>query len=186
MKNRLKADQRKEKILDAAARLFRKKSFLSTTIDDLAAYLKINKATIYYHFETKGHLLYEVMAYPLDNLIQQAQLIADRDVLPSEKLKALVNLHLVNYGTSPTSLSGIAAFELKNLPRPLLQAYIAKRDKFEDIFRGVIREGISLGLFRENNINMTTRFILGLMNSVPLWFKNRLHQRHMRIKTTIK
>ena len=53
-----------------------------------------------------------------------------------------------------------------------MRSYISKRDKFEQIFRDILQEGIKGEDFRkEMNVNMTVRFILGILNSLSVWYR---------------
>lgn len=166
-----KALKQRERILITAAKLFRKKSFLNTTIEDISKQLKLNKATIYYYFKDKSTILSEVMCSAIDGYIERARQINSDDIPIPEKMKALVRLH-VNYETTPTSMAGIAPFELRNLPPKLAKSYIAKRDEYERFFRNLIHEGISEGYFeKEAEPAITARFILGLINSITIWYR---------------
>ena len=46
------ADERKNEILDAAARLFMEKGFDRTSANDILAAVGISKGTLYYHFKS--------------------------------------------------------------------------------------------------------------------------------------
>jgi len=159
-----------EKILLAAAKLFRKKSFLGTTIEDVASRLKINKAMIFYYFDSKTNLLYEIMSKAIDERIEKAELIVSKNTSPVGKIEALVKGH-VKAVTDTTSLTGVSQFELKNLPPKLIQKYIAKRDTYELIYVDILREAADLGYIRKSDPAMTARFILGELNSLATWFK---------------
>jgi AcrR family transcriptional regulator len=51
----------KEKILSRAFKLFAKKGFAATRMEDIAKHSRINKATIYYYFRSKKALYEEVI-----------------------------------------------------------------------------------------------------------------------------
>lgn len=161
-------DKRK-KILIKTAGIFRRKSFQKTTINDIASVMKINKAMIYYYFPSKESLLYEIVSNAADNLIEEARAIANTDSPPLEKVKALVKLHIKSV-SRPSSLGGVAPFELRNLPYRLRKAYIAKRDIYEEIFQRLLRK-----VAEDQSVNwdprMVGRVVLCVLNSVPMWFK---------------
>jgi len=154
-----------------AARLFRERSYLNTSVDEIAANLKINKAMIYYYFKSKGSLLYEIMSSSIDERTAEAQLVLSSEKKPLEKMKMLVDLIVKSY-IDPFSLAGVGQFEMKNLPRNVIRSYISKRDRFEQIFRDVLQEGIEKGHFRKGiNVKMSVRFIFGILNSLSVWYK---------------
>lgn len=164
------SDKHRRDILLAGAYLFRRKSFLGTTLDDIALKVGINKATIYYYFENKEQILYEIMSKALDELIKGARTIVSTDASPMEKMESLVKLHL-KVGTDSSSLAGVSQFERKNLSPKLLKLYNATRDEYEQIYRELLNEGMAMNQFQEGDPRMVARFMLGLVNSVITWFK---------------
>ncbi len=166
-----KSAAEKRRILSVAAKLFREKSYLNTSVDKIASHLKINKAMIYYYFKSKGFLLYEIMSSSIDERAAEAQRVVTSERTPLEKIKMLIDI-IMKSQTDPFSLAGVAQFELKNLPRNRMRSYIAKRDKFEQIFRDVLQEGVKKGVFRkEMNVKMSVRFIFGILNSLATWYR---------------
>jgi AcrR family transcriptional regulator len=49
------------RILDAAYKLFRRRGYSRVSMDEIAAVTKVTKRTLYYHFQSKDHLLSEVL-----------------------------------------------------------------------------------------------------------------------------
>lgn len=162
--------KRKQEILTVAAKLFREKTYLGTTIDDIASKIKINKATIYFYFENKEQILYEIISTALIDLTENAKNIISTDASPMKKLESLIKMHL-KIGIDSANLSGISQFERKNLSPKLLKNYNVQRDSYEQIFRELIKDGIAEGQFRRCDPKMTSRLILSMSNSVLTWFK---------------
>ena len=50
-------DRTRQRILDAAYRLFRRKGYVRVSMDEIAAATTVTKRTLYYHFESKDALL---------------------------------------------------------------------------------------------------------------------------------
>ena len=107
-----KSAAEKRRILSGAARLFRVKSYLNTSVDEIASHLKINKAMIYYYFKSKGFLLYEIMSSSIDERTAEARLVLSSKKMPLEKLRTLIEIIMKSH-TDPFSLTGVAQFELK-------------------------------------------------------------------------
>ena len=63
MKNERK--DAKERIIGAAKKLFAAKGFDSASVDEIAKHAHVNKALIYYYFESKDKLLeYQFCIFP--------------------------------------------------------------------------------------------------------------------------
>ena len=56
------ADQTRQRILQAAYKLFRRRGFFRVGVDEIAAAAGITKRTLYYHFKSKDALLAAVLA----------------------------------------------------------------------------------------------------------------------------
>src|SRR5690348_13386914 len=86
-------DSRQE-ILRTAARLFGQRGYDATSMNDVAAALKLSKGALYHHFPSKDQILFNLMNHALD--ITEARVIAPvRKIAdPEERLRALIRLHI--------------------------------------------------------------------------------------------
>ena len=65
----IKGQQRAVKIGKEAARLFSRKGFLETTMDEIAIAAKISKGGMYYYLKSKTEILYFVLSNYMDLVI---------------------------------------------------------------------------------------------------------------------
>ena len=86
-------DSRQE-ILRTAARLFQQRGYDATSMNDVAAALKLSKGGLYHHFQSKDEILFEIMNHAMEitqqRVIDPVRGIAD----PEERLRALIRLHI--------------------------------------------------------------------------------------------
>jgi len=86
-------DSRQE-ILRTAARLFQQRGYDATSMNDVAAALKLSKGGLYHHFQSKDEILFEIM----DHAMQITQERVIKPVLtiahPVDRLRALIRLHI--------------------------------------------------------------------------------------------
>jgi len=158
------------KILSEAARLFWQKGYLGTSVDEIAKAANVNKAIIYYYFENKVDLLYQVMLSSMRELLALATPIVNSNMTPKEKFEKLILNHM-EWRTSHIGLAGIAEVERKNLPPKDLQEYINMRDEYEMGFRRTLKEVIDSGGFRDLDPKLASFFTLGLLNSITRWYR---------------
>lgn len=94
MPSRLKRkEESREKILKAAASLFRKNGFSLTGIDALMEKAGLTAGAFYAHFDSKEQLLEEALKYALDQSF--AFLTAGlADLTPEQRTKALLKIYL--------------------------------------------------------------------------------------------
>jgi AcrR family transcriptional regulator len=162
---------RQQKILLEAANLFLIKGYERTTIEDITNAVGINKAMLYYYFPDKQNVLFEIIISSIQQMLRQSKAIERLKISPKKKLELLIQKHLMRFADLK-SVPAISHAEMRNLSPRLLKRCIASRDRYEGIFRNVIREGIEASEFRNIDINLSTACVLGLLNSVTLWYRS--------------
>jgi TetR/AcrR family transcriptional regulator, cholesterol catabolism regulator len=86
-------DSRQE-ILRTAARLFQQRGYDATSMNDVAAALKLSKGGLYHHFQGKDEILFEIMNHAME-ITQERVLAPVRSIAnPAERLRALIRLHI--------------------------------------------------------------------------------------------
>ena len=86
-------DSRQE-ILRTAARLFQQRGYDATSMNDVAAALKLSKGGLYHHFQSKDEILFEIMNHAME-ITQERVLNPVIDIAdPEERLRALIRLHI--------------------------------------------------------------------------------------------
>ncbi len=87
------ADPRQE-ILRTAARLFQQQGYDGTSMNDVAAALKLSKGGLYHHFQSKDEILFNLMNHAMD--ITEEQVIAPVKSIanPEERLRSLIRRHI--------------------------------------------------------------------------------------------
>src|SRR5450432_52349 len=86
-------DSRQE-ILRTAARLFQQRGYDATSMNDVAASLKLSKGGLYHHFQSKDEILFEIMNHAME-LTQERVITPVRGIVGAEeRLRALIRLHL--------------------------------------------------------------------------------------------
>ena len=86
-------DSRQE-ILRTAARLFQQRGYDATSMNDVAAALKLSKGGLYHHFQSKDEILFEIMNHAME-LTQERVISPVRGIAGAEeRLRALIRLHI--------------------------------------------------------------------------------------------
>src|SRR5580765_8159846 len=86
-------DSRQE-ILRTAARLFQQRGYDATSMNDVAAALKLSKGGLYHHFQSKDEILFELMNHAMD--ITEQRVVAPVKAIPhpEERLRTLIRRHI--------------------------------------------------------------------------------------------
>jgi AcrR family transcriptional regulator len=84
----------RQEILRASARLFQQQGYDGTSMNDVAAALKLSKGGLYHHFQSKDEILFDLMSHAMDiteeKVLKPVKAITD----PEERLRTLIRLHI--------------------------------------------------------------------------------------------
>src|SRR5438477_5054749 len=84
----------RQDILRTAARLFQQRGYDATSMNDVAAALKLSKGGLYHHFQSKDEILFEIMNHAME-MTQERVIGPVRGIDdPVERLRALIRLHI--------------------------------------------------------------------------------------------
>src|SRR4051812_877916 len=161
--------RKRTQILKAAAHTFGRKGFHATTLEEIAADLKVTKASLYYYFSTKEELLFEVHLLSLQDLIQRAERIVGEKQSPPAQLQAIVSEHL---RVLASDYEG--AFLLQQeyeLPAKYREEIVRLRDRYEHLVLAVVHEGIRQRVFRVKDPRVVVRMMLGAINWFLRWYR---------------
>lgn len=68
-------------------------------------------------------------------------------------------------------LVGVFLQDKRSLSKRHYKEYISSRDEVEQSFKDMIRQGMKEGVFRKNDVNLTTFTVLGMCNWVTQWYR---------------
>jgi AcrR family transcriptional regulator len=84
----------KQEILRTSARLFQQQGYDGTSMNDVAAALKLSKGGLYHHFQSKDEILFELMNHAMniteERVIGPVKAISD----PELRLRTLIRRHI--------------------------------------------------------------------------------------------
>jgi AcrR family transcriptional regulator len=84
----------RQEILRAAARLFQQQGYDATSMNDVAAALKLSKGGLYHHFQSKDEILYNIMSHAMDITEERVINVVRRIEGVEERLRTLIRLHI--------------------------------------------------------------------------------------------
>lgn len=157
-------------IIQAAAQIFRKKGFLATSMQDIADAVHLQKASLYHHVTSKQDILLEILHQALDLLIADMRAVVDSDLYPEEKFRLAMQVY-VGRLTEESDLATVLHFEHRYLEPRLRARHIARRDRYEQLWRDLIRQGVDAGVFRQVDIPIVVFAVLGVQNWMITWYK---------------
>ena len=157
-------------VLEAAAQLFRQKGYAATSMQDIAAAVALQKASLYHHVESKQDILFSLLEQALDMLISDMRPVVDSDLSPKEKLQLAMQVY-VGRLTIDANLAAVLLFEHRNLDQKLRERHNIRRDRYEALWQMIIAEGVKAGVFRPVDVRIATFAILGVQNWMITWYR---------------
>jgi len=164
-------DSRQE-ILRTAARLFQQQGYDATSMNDVAAALKLSKGGLYHHFQSKDEILFNLMDHALD--ITQARVIdAVRGVAdPGERLRMLIRRHIEVVLSVRDREITVMLHENHPLPPTMRRRINARKKEYvhfmESLIAEVQRSRQSKGVVSPRAAAFA---LLGMINWIYQWYK---------------
>lgn len=166
-------EERKQEIIDVAARLFAKHGYHATSIDDLVEATGLQRGGLYYYIQGKQDLLIWIHERFIEPLLENAREIAARQERPEVEIRLLARALLQDIAEFRDQVT-VFMNEWRIIEdAPEWREIREARREFEDIIAAVIRRGKEDGTFRDIDEQITMRGFLGLINYTYQWFNPR-------------
>jgi len=161
---------RKEQIIKTAERLFKQKGFTGTSMRDIAGELNIEAASLYSHIKSKDEILEGICFRKADEFLKAIDEVNDIYFNSEEKLRMAVKQH-VKILCSDLNASSVFLHEWRHLVKPKLDEFIELRNRYENEFRSVVRQGEDENIFEPVDKKFAVLTILSTMNWITEWYK---------------
>lgn len=162
------AEARRVAILRGAAASFNRHGFANSSMDDVARELAITKPTLYRYFPSKHAILAACHNLAMD-LTEQAIRAAAGGATGLERFLAFAraNLRIIlgELGTFPviTEVDALLPADRRRV--------IQRRKQISTWLKATLTEGMADGSIAQSDANLTSLYVLGVFNWVPLWYR---------------
>lgn len=155
-------NERRQKILGAAADLFGANPYDSVQMRDVAALAEVGKPTLYRYFPSKEELFLEVFKSGLDRLdAEVAAILKDRDQ-PSRSLERLLQALLNALGGQVAALRMLTD-DQSVVMRRWRNEFRRRRRPFVEATRTILEQGIAAGEFRAVDLEAVPSMLIGIV-----------------------
>ncbi len=171
--SRLTKEQKLERLLEAAAGLMARQGYSQTSIRDVARETGFSLAGMYYYFESKEDLLYQIQHGTFSRLLaeQEAQAAAIAD--PRQRLKEVIATHLAFFQAHAGEMK-VCTYELESLRGDSYEAIEDLRRRYYRLTAGLVAEILGIGASDRRSVTRVrhlTLFIFGALNWVFMWYQ---------------
>jgi AcrR family transcriptional regulator len=155
-------NERRQKILAAAAELFGENPYDSVQMRDVAALAEVGKPTLYRYFPSKEELFLEVFKSGLDRLDSEvAAILKDREQ-PGRSLERLLQAMLSALGGQVAALRMLTD-DQSAVMRRWRNEFRRRRRPFVEATRTILEQGIASGEFRQVDLEAVPSMLIGIV-----------------------
>ena len=166
---------RRRKLMDGAAKLFRNQGFAATSTRDIAAAAGMHRGSPFYHFESKSALLFAVMNEGMTTAVQSQQAALDAlqarlsHAAPHECLRVLIRHHFEVLLGPRSGFIPVMLYEWRSLT-PVQRKGIARlKDGYELAWMPTLQALHAQGALQADP-GVARLFIFGALNWAVQWF----------------
>ncbi len=163
---------RRRKLMDGAAKLFRTQGFAATSTRDIAAAAGMHSGSPFYHFESKSALLYAVMSEGMTMATQSQQQALDAlpaKATPREQLHTLIRHHFEILLGPRSSFIPVMLYEWRSLTPAQRKGIARIKDSYEATWMPVLEALAKQGALQAEP-GVARLFIFGALNWAVQWF----------------
>ena len=163
-------DPLRDRIVHEATTLFSELGVGATSMRMIAERLGVTKAALYYHFESKEQLHFEIHHALIDEVLVRVEQIASGDEPPAEQLRAVVRLILHSVADHRDAFT-ILLREGTGLTGPPWTRITEKRARFRSRVKDIVSAGMAAGDIVTDDAEVATLALLGMCNWTYTWIE---------------
>ena len=163
----------KKLILDAAKRLFGKRSIIEVTVDEIARESGFAKSTLYSYFPSKEALVSELLDSIITDRLKQLEEIAASDTFPEEKILMYIRMNF----EEAIEDKDMAAFLSREshlfyektsraFSKGILDKILSAFERSHTLLARIYNEGKEEGIFREMEPHLFSTFLLSVIRGI--------------------
>lgn len=161
-----------DEIMASAVVLFAERGFRAVTIDDVAANLGYTKSVVYYYFNSKNEILWQIFNRIYDSYFAMISSVVAKNLPPELALMELLKGHALLV-MERRDWTAIYNREESELDENQLKLHVQRRREYDAVINGVYKDGVKKGVFRDIPPNIAVAGFLGMCNSLYRWYKEQ-------------
>ncbi len=158
------AELTRELLLQTALKVFNRKGFAETKLEEIAKEAKLTRGAIYWHFENKYNLYYTLIREYTPDVVKQFETILNGEEPPSDRLRKCLKHFCINLEDDEEFQSLVKiVFINTSLPvesEDMIAVLSEKLKSIMNLLSNAIQDGIKAGEFRSNVDPDRTAFLL--------------------------
>ena len=162
----------RQDILRTAARLFQQRGYDATSMNDVAAALKLSKGGLYHHFQSKDEMLFHIMNHALDITEERVVKVVRGIQGAEERLRMLIRLHIEVVLSVRDREITVMLHENHPLPPALRKRINHRKKEYVHFVESLIAEVQDTRKPKSTVSPRAAAFaLLGMINWIYQWYK---------------
>jgi AcrR family transcriptional regulator len=166
-----KSELRREAILQNALKIFDRRGFANTSLDDIAKETGVKREAIYYYFNNRAEILLQIIRPQSESLVEGLHEVLESKASFQDKLYGAIRNHLERFDRNclemTVSLRDVYLEDAREVRREMDKIWRS----YETMWTGLIAEGQKKGDFTAcGEPKMIAFGILGMCNWLARWY----------------
>jgi AcrR family transcriptional regulator len=166
--------KRRLELVSAAADVFRERGYADATLNDIAARVGADRASLYYYFGGKEELFREAVRGVVESNLKEVARIMASDAGPDRKLRLIVNTLISSYERNYPHMYVYIQEEMRRVgveDTDWAREMTAYTREFEASTIGLVKECIVAGIFRSDvRADLAINALYGMLQWTHRWF----------------
>ncbi len=172
--SKARADVSRDRVLEAAARIFSERGYVGTTMREVARHVDMQAGSLYYHYRSKEDLIEAVLAQGMQGFsdaVRMAVAALPEQASFRERFNTAVLAHLrclVEFGAYALASRRV----LGQVPAHVRRRQVALQDAYGEFWLALLQSAFDNGELRpEVDLHLARTFLLGALNYALEWYK---------------
>ncbi|CAM2069984.1 TetR family transcriptional regulator [Sulfidibacter corallicola] len=161
---------RRQELLQAAARLFREKGFAKTTVRDISRAVGLQSGSLFHHFATKEDILYGLMVDVIELNTARLQRAFDEADSAASRVLALIRAELEAIHGETRDAMTVLVFEWRQLTEGRREDVLNLRDRYEALWLRALEGLAAEGRTAVESFTLR-RLLVGAISWTVNWYK---------------
>src|ERR1700747_583397 len=163
-------DEKLQKILKTAAKIFADKGFHKTSVRDISRATRMSLAGLYYYFRTKEELLYLIQERCFVTLLQRWEQAATAETDVRTRIRVFAENHLSFFLHNMHEMK-VMAHEDESLTGEFNDKILVLKRRYVKVIMDLIRELQDQAEGKPLDLRVATFSLLGMMNWIYTWYQ---------------
>jgi AcrR family transcriptional regulator len=164
-----KGQQRALQVAKTAARLFNRKGYLETSMEDIASGAGMSKGGVYHYFSSKEEILYFVLSNYMDIILEGLEKELQETRGDAAKIKIIISRHIRLY-TQNLWQAKTLLHDANCLSRRRFAKIAKKERQYYRMVSQVLRDLFG-NRMSDEKLTVTTFLLFGMCNWIYSWYQ---------------